>query len=71
MKSHARGKELAFSGPQAAVDKVGRLMDQLLGVIRSGQYLKRHEVVYAIRAMREDSGVQLDEIYADKIEVLS
>ncbi|MBI3322738.1 MAG: PhoH family protein [Candidatus Omnitrophica bacterium] len=46
-------------------------MDQLLGIIRSGQYLRRHEVVYAIRALQEDSGVQLGEIYSDKIEVLS
>ena len=53
------------------MEKVGRLLDQLLGLIRSGQYLRRHEVVYAIRAMEKDSGLDLSPIYTDRIEVLS
>ena len=53
------------------MEKVGRLLDQLLGLIRSGQYLRRHEVVYAIRAMEKDSGLDLEPIYTDRIEVLS
>ncbi len=53
------------------MEKVGHLLDQLLGLIRSGQYLRRHEVVYAIRAMEQDSGLDLTPIYTDRIEVLS
>ena len=71
VKTGARGKELSVSGPAANVEKVNRLMDQLLAIIRSGQYLRRHEVVYAIRAMHENSSVELSTIYTDKIEVLS
>ncbi len=71
VKTGARGKELSVSGPAPNVEKVARLMDQLLAIIRSGQYLRRHEVVYAIRAMHEDSSVELSTIYTDKIEVLS
>ena len=71
VKTVSRGRQLTVSGPEAAVEKVGRLLDQLLGLIRSGQYLRRHEVVYAIRAMEKDSGVDLSPIYTDRIEVLS
>ena len=71
VKTVSRGRALVVSGPGQAVEKVGRLLDQLLGLIRSGQYLRRHEVVYAIRAMEKDSGLDLEPIYTDRIEVLS
>ncbi len=71
VKTVSRGQELLVSGPEEAVQKVGRLMGQLLSLIRSGQYLRRHEVVYAIRAMEKDSTLQLSPIYGDRIEVLS
>ncbi len=71
VKTISRGHQLTVSGLEPAVEKVGRLLDQLLGLIRSGQYLRRHEVVYAIRAMEKDSGVDLSPIYTDRIEVLS
>ena len=71
VKTVSRGRQLTVSGPEAGVEKVGRLLDQLLGLIRSGQYLRRHEVVYAIRAMEKDSGLDLSPIYTDRIEVLS
>lgn len=71
VKTVSRGQELTVSGPEEAVVKVGRLMEQLLGLIRSGQYLRRHEVVYAIRAMEKDAGIDLQPIYSDRIEILS
>ena len=71
VKTVSRGRQLTVSGPEAAMEKVVRLLDQLLGLIRSGQYLRRHEVVYAIRAMEKDSGLDLGPIYTDRIEVLS
>ena len=51
IKTVARGRQLTLSGPEEAVQKGTHLIEQLLGLIRSGQYLRRHEVVYAIRAM--------------------
>lgn len=71
VRTVARGRELTLSGPEASVRKAGRLVQRLLNIIRSGNYLRRHEVVYAIRAMDEKQPVDLDPIYADKIEVLS
>ena len=71
VKVFARGRELTVSGPEEAIQKVGRLFDQLLEIIRSGRYLRRHEVVYAIRAMEANSSMDLETIYMDKIEVLS
>jgi len=71
VKTVSRGQELTVSGPEPGVEKVGRLVDQLLGLIRSGQYLRRHEVVYAIRAMEHNDKLDLQPIYSDRIEVLS
>ena len=71
VKTISRGQELTVSGPEDAVGKVGRLLDQLLSLIRSGQYIRRHEVVYAIRAVERDAQLDLSPIYGDRIEVLS
>lgn len=67
----ARGRRLTLSGPEGPVEKAGKLVQQLLNIIRSGNYLKKHEVVYALRAMDEKQPVDLDPIYADRIEVFS
>ena len=71
VKIHARGRELTLAGKEAAVNKVSRLFEQLLDIIRSGRYLRRHEVVYAIRAADADASVDLQDIYLDRIDVLS
>jgi len=71
VKIVARGQELTLSGPEGAVKKVERLTSQLLDIIRAGRYLRRHEVVYAIRAMETDTSLDLHTIYLDRIEVLS
>ena len=71
VKILARGQELTVSGQEVAVQKASRLFDQLLDIIRSGRYLRRHEVVYAIRALEANTSLDLHTIYMDKIEVLS
>ena len=71
VKVLARGREVTVSGPEASVQKVNRLIEQLLDIVRSGRYLRRHEVVYAIRALQEDSSLDLHTVYMDKIDVLS
>ena len=62
---------MTVSGLETAVQKVTRLLEQLLEIIRSGQYLRRHEVVYAIRALESDASIDLQTIYMDRIDVLS
>ncbi|PIQ82865.1 MAG: hypothetical protein COV76_01350, partial [Candidatus Omnitrophica bacterium CG11_big_fil_rev_8_21_14_0_20_64_10] len=71
VRTVARGRELTLNGPEAAVGRAARLVDQLLELIRSGQYLRRSEVVYAIRALQADSALDLNAVYMDKIEVSS
>ncbi|MCM8812257.1 MAG: PhoH family protein [Candidatus Omnitrophica bacterium] len=71
VKIKARGQELTISGHEGSVQKVSRLVEQLLATIRGGQYLRRHDIVYAIRAMESDSGVDLNKVFQEKIEVLS
>ncbi len=71
VKIVARGQELTVSGPEAAVQRASRLFEQLLDVIRSGRYLRRGEVVYAIRTMEADSSFDLHSVYLDKIEIIS
>lgn len=71
IRTVARGRELTLSGPDLAVRQAVRLIEQLLDVIRSGQYLRREEVVYAIRDLQADGSVSLNDLYMDKIEVSS
>ena len=71
VKTVARGEELTLSGPEPAVQKVGRLIEQLLEVIRSGRYLRRHDLVYAIRALEATPSTDLNAVYMDKVEVSS
>jgi len=71
VKTVARGQELTLSGDQKSVESAAALVQQLLNIIRGGNYLRRHEVVYAIRAMSEQKDLDLKPIYTDKIEVFS
>lgn len=71
VKIAARGLEMVLSGPEPAVGRAGRLFEQLLDIIRSGRYLRRHEVVYAIRTLEAAPSADLHTIYMDKIEVMS
>ncbi|MBI3332717.1 MAG: PhoH family protein [Candidatus Omnitrophica bacterium] len=71
VKILARGREMTVSGQEGPVQRVNRLIEQLLDIIRSGRYLRRHELVYAIRALEEDGTLDLHTVYMDKIEVLS
>ncbi len=71
VKTVARGQEMTLSGDQKSVESASALVQQLLNIIRGGNYLRRHEVVYAIRAMSEQKDLDLKPIYTDKIEVFS
>ncbi len=71
VKISARGQDLTVSGQETGVQKVSRLIEQLLETIRSGQYLRRHEVVYAIRAMEANTATDINKVFLDKIEIFS
>ena len=67
----ARGENLTIKGEQEAIEPAGRLFDELLKIIRAGQFLKHHEIAYCIKIVRDNSKINLHDIYLDKIEVSS
>lgn len=67
----ARGEVLKLRGEPDALDAIGRLLEELLLTIRSGGVLKKHELLYAVKAIREDKERDIHSIYLDKIEVSS
>ncbi len=71
VKIIARGQDLTVSGQESPVQRVSRLIEQLLETIRSGQYLRRHEVVYAIRAMESNTSADINKVFLDKVEIFS
>lgn len=67
----ARGDELKVSGPDAAVSSTLRLFDDLLMIIRSGAPVRREDLDYALKALRDPQLVQLRHIYQERIQVPS
>lgn len=71
VKIVARGQDLNISGADADVEKASRLFEELLLTIKSGGVIKRHEILYAVKAIGRNTQEELHEIYLDKIEVSS
>lgn len=71
VKIVARGENLTISGTEKNVQDVSRLFDQLLDIIRIGRPIRQNEVLYAIKAIHEEAGLDLHSIYLDKIEIMS
>ncbi|MBI4435861.1 MAG: PhoH family protein [Candidatus Omnitrophica bacterium] len=71
VKLFSRGEDLVVSGEEQQVMKVGHLIEEFLTVIRSGGVLKMHEVLYAVRATKDNREVDPSKIYLDRIEVSS
>ncbi|MFH0839486.1 MAG: PhoH family protein [Candidatus Omnitrophota bacterium] len=66
---YARGLGIAIEGPKNEVDSATRLLSELLITIREGVQIKKHEVLYAIHAIKENKEEDVHSIYLDKIEV--
>lgn len=71
IKIVARGEDLMLIGEEAPVDKALRLFEELLITIRNGGVVKRHEILYAIKAIEINRQADLHDIYLDKIMVSS
>ena len=67
----ARGEDLILSGDKENVEKSARLFEELLMTIRNGGIIKRHEVLYAIKAIKANKQEDVHDLYLDKIEVSS
>ncbi len=71
VKIIARGENLSIEGPENNVSGASRLFDQVLDIIRIGRPVRQHEILYAIKAIHQQSELDLHSIYLDKIEILS
>lgn len=71
VKVWTREDELVVSGADEAVELAYRLFGELLLVVRSGRLIRKHEMDYAIKALREGKAVDIHSIYLDRIEVSS
>ena len=67
----SRGEELVVSGEDDKVEKVAKILETLLVVIRNGGVLKMHDVIYAVRTAKENMLTELPGMYLDRIEVSS
>jgi len=71
VKIVSRGERLAIKGSKRSVDKSAKLLEEMLFVIRRGGAIKRDELSYSIRSFKRDSGIDLESIYLDRIEISS
>ncbi len=67
----ARGEDLKISGEDAPVNSAFRLFDDLLVVVRSGAPIRKEDLDYALKALKDPQVVQLRQIYQQRIEVPS
>lgn len=67
----ARGENLSIGGGKKSVEAAGRVVDELLELIRKGHHLTHHEITYSIKAIKENLKTVVHNIYLDKIEVSS
>ncbi len=62
-----RGNEVLISGTSEAVEKVSCLLEELAGLVKSGNALSEREVRYAARLAREDKDVSLADVFSDTL----
>ncbi len=66
-----RGDLLKVEGDARAAEKAATLIEELILTIRNGVAIKKHELLYAIHAIKEDETRDIHSIYLDRIEVSS
>ena len=71
IKSVFRAGILRLTGDDDGVEKAARIIEELLVAMREGASLKRHDLNYAIKTVKENKKVRLHDIYLDRIEVFS
>ncbi|MGI6576111.1 MAG: PhoH family protein [bacterium] len=63
-----RGSEITISGAAEDVDKIERVLNQLLGVVKLGKVITAQDVWYALQMVREGEGdIRLVDLYHDTI----
>jgi phosphate starvation-inducible protein PhoH and related proteins len=67
----ARDNFIRLSGPDDAVERAGRLLRELSGIVESGHALTDPEYRRIIKTYAEDENFSVGEVYSDRIEVAS
>jgi phosphate starvation-inducible PhoH-like protein len=63
--AHARGNEVRLVGPEPAVETARKVLEQLYGVLRSGDAVSARDVQEAIRMLSEQPQTDLRDVYED------
>lgn len=67
----ARAGIINIQGSEAEAKKAATLFEELLLIIRKGGILRTYDITCAVRAVKENTDVDIPSLYLDKIEVLS
>ena len=62
---------MKISGEKPNIEKAARVIEEFLTTIREGGVLRKHDVSYAISAIKKNQNLALHDIYLDKIKVSS
>jgi len=62
---------LRLSGQEDGVSKAAGVIEALLITIRAGNQIKKQDITYAIKSIKEDKKIKLHDIYLDRVEVSS
>ncbi len=68
---YGRGNTVVLEGAKEKVTDALKLIQELLITIRKGGQIKKHEVLYAIKSIKNHITEDVHSIYLDKIEVSS
>jgi len=69
VKITRNGLGLKLLGSEAQVQKASDLMDYLLGLVESGQDIKKRDVIFALKVAQDDKGMDFKRLSKDKIDV--
>ncbi len=65
----SRGEKLTVRGSDKNIKKAIDLFKEVLLVIRKGGVIKKSELAYAVKNLKNNEPIKIDEIYLDKIKV--
>jgi phosphate starvation-inducible PhoH-like protein len=71
VKIVARGENLCITGQEDNVNRVSDLINELFIIIRNGAFLRKGDISYAIKCIKENRALEFSNIYLDRIEVAS
>ena len=60
---------LRVHGTDPQIDKVNDLITYLLGIVESGQDVKKRDIIYALKLAKDEKGVDFKQLAKEKIDV--